>query len=218
MIRKNIIPGKFTSHTQFFIYIVYVLGIVFILSAFFYGYIRYINKKAEKSYNIAIKLFTENLEKGPNNKNMEKALRIFEDIVSKYSLSKYSKLSMPFIGYIYFTKGDYDKAIMLYNSFKEKIPESSIEYISLVNLALSSCYEEKKQLNNAIQILSKFSKEHPESPFREFALLSLERLYRLNNQPDKAKEILEEFIKNYPQSPFFYIAKAHLLSYNNTKK
>jgi len=216
MAKRNIIPEK-SIYTRYIQYTTYTLVIVFILFASLYGYIRYTNKKAEKLYNTAIKILTENLEKAPNSKELEKAAKIFEDIIHKYSISKYSKLSMPFLGYLYFTKGDYDKAIRLYSKFKEKIPESSIEYLSLVNLAVSSCYEEKGNLDKAIQILSKFSKEHPESPFREFALLSLERLYRLNNQPKKAKEVIEEFIRDYPQSPFFYIAKAHLLSYNNNK-
>jgi len=215
---KKIISEKRPPYTKYINYTLYPLIIVFVLFAALYGYMRYSNKKAEKLYNSGLRTLSEALEdKSPDNKKLNKAISILKQL-NKYPMSRYHKLSMPFLGYIYFLKGDYDKALTFYNRFKKKIAKSSIEYTSLVNLASSSCYEEKKELGQAIKILEKFSNEHPESPFREFALLSLERLYRLSSRPDEAKKIMEEFIKEYPGSPFFYMAKARLLSYNNIKK
>ena len=47
-------------------------------------------------------------------------------------------------------------------------------------------------------------------PFKETVMLSLARLYRLDNQTEKAKEILKEFVEQYKDSPFLPMAKAYL--------
>ena len=52
--------------------------------------------------------------------------------------------------------------------------------------------------------------ETPDNPFRENAMLNLERIYRLNNQPEKADEILKSFAKEYGNSPFFPMVKARI--------
>ncbi len=215
----EIIREKIASYTKYTNYVLYPLMGVFILFAGLYGYMSYANRKAEKLYNSGLMLLSDALEKedGPDHEKLNKAITILEKI-NKYPMSRYHKLSMPFLGYIYFLKGDYNKALVFYKGFKKKIPNSSGEYASLTNLAISSCYEEKRKLGEAIKILERFSNEHPESPFREFALLSLERLYRLSNNPGKAKKAIGEFLKEYPNSLFFYMAKARLLSYNNIKK
>ena len=216
---KSIILEKKSLYAKYLNYIVYPVVIVFVLFAALYGYISYTNRKAEKLYNSGLKVLSEALQKKvPDEAKLDKAKAILQKIVNKYPITKYHKLSLPFLGYISFLEGDYDKAISFYAHFKKKMAKSSVEYTSLTDLAISSCYEEKKDMSKAIKILKKFSSEQPESPFREFALLSLERLYRLSNKPSKAKQVLEEFVKEYPQSPFFYMAKAHLLSYNNIKK
>ncbi len=215
---KKIKLEDFSIYSKYINYTLYPLIIIFIALAAFYGYRTYINKKAEQEFNSALTLLMKNINKSPKNKELKKALNMFEHIVNNYSLSKYSNLSMPFLGYLYFLEGNYDKSIKFYSKFKNKIHTySSMEYIALSNLAISSCYEQKKDLNKAIKILNKFCEEHPESPFREFALLSLERLYRLNNNYDKEKKTIKEFIRDYPNSPFFYMVKSHLLSYNNKK-
>jgi hypothetical protein len=42
-------------------------------------------------------------------------------------------------------------------------------------------------------------------------MLSLARLYRLDNDPENSEEILKEFVDKYEASPFHSMAKAHLL-------
>lgn len=215
---KKIALEKRSAYARYINYTLYLLIVVFLLFAGLYGYMSYTNKKAERLYNSGIQILSEALEqKDLDSKKLDKAVVVFKELIKKYPISKYHKLSMSFLGYVYFLKGDYSKAVRFYNLFKEKSVRSSVEYTSLVNLAVSSCFEEKKELDRAIKVLERFAGEHPESPFREFALLSLERLYRLDNNPNKAKKVIEKFVKEYPRSPFFYMAKARLLSYNNIK-
>jgi hypothetical protein len=41
-------------------------------------------------------------------------------------------------------------------------------------------------------------------------MLSLERVYRIDNQPEKATEILKKFVQEYKTSPFLPMALARL--------
>jgi len=193
-------------------YIFYPLLIILLIFSGIYGYIKHINKKAEKKYNTAIKLFSKNLQHSPSDKKIQKALIMFEEVIKKYPLSQFSVLSMPLAGYICFMKGDYKNSEHYYNMFRKKI--SKLEYRFLSALALSSCYESENNLNNAIKILKKISEQHPKNPFREFALLNLARLYRMEGKSVQAKKIIKKFLEEYPQSPFFYMAKSYFLSYN----
>ena len=203
------------TYSKYFNYTLYSALIVLILCIGIYGYISYENKKAEKEYNAALKMLFENLEKGANNERINKALDMLKHIIKRYPFSRSSELSKAFVGYIYFIKGDYKNALIFYEKFKSKCPESIPEYRCLSELAISSCYEAKKDIKSAIRILKKFLDEYPKSPFREFALLNLARLYELDNNINSSKEAIKKFIKEYPQSPFFYMAKAKLLAYNN---
>ncbi len=203
---------EISIYMRYWNYILYPLLIVLLIFSGIYGYLRYVNKKAEEKYNTAFDLFSKNLHKGPSDKELQKSLSKFEEVIKKYSLSQFSLLSMPFAGYICFIKGDYKDAERYYKMFKKKVSNS--EYIFLSDLALSSCYESENKLDNAIQILRSVSKQYPESPFKEFALLNLERLYRMEGKLDQSKKIIKQFLERYPQSPFFYMAKSHFLSYN----
>ena len=207
------IPKKLNFYFKYLERIGYPVLIILLILAGIYGYITHINKKAESIYNSAFWLFSKNIEKGPNNKEIKKALKMFQELANNYKISKYSKLAVPFVAYIYFMQGDYKKAVMYYNKFAKNVAERR-EYTALTKIAISSCYEEEKDLNKAIKALEEFFMKKREVPFKEFALLALERLYREENEPARAKKIIEEFVKEYPKSPFFYVAKAHLLSYN----
>ncbi len=204
----------FRNYSKYINYTIFPLLIVLLIYAGIYGYFTYTNRKAESIYNSAIKLFSENLKKGLNDKKLDESLKMFKSIVKKYPLSRYSRLSMPFIGYLSFMKGNYEEAILYYDKFKKKIADSAKEYTCLSDISLASCYEGKKEYKKATRLLEDILKKDPDTPFKELILLSLERLYRLQNRKELAKKTIEEFIKEYPNSPFLYMAKARLFSYN----
>jgi hypothetical protein len=52
--------------------------------------------------------------------------------------------------------------------------------------------------------------DRPYDPFKEAAMLSLARLFRLDNKPEKARETLKAFVEKHKDSPFLSMAKAHL--------
>ena len=210
---KKVELKKVGIYTRYWKRIVYPLAGFFLVFSCAYGYMKYINNKAERKYNKALKLFSESIQH-TSNKKIEKALVIFEEVIKGYPLSRFCTLSMPFAGYIYFIKGDYKNAEYYYEMFEKKISRS--EYRFLSDLAISSCYESEKKFDKAIKMLKTLTEQHSESPFKEFALLSLERLYRIEDKPAQAKKVIKKFLDECSQSPFFYMAKSHFLSYNKT--
>ena len=79
----------------------------------------------------------------------------------------------------------------------------------MTNLALAACFEAKGDLKTATEILIPVI-EIPDSSFSDPAMLSLARLYRLDNTPEKAREVLNEFVEQHVDSPLLPFAKAQL--------
>jgi tetratricopeptide (TPR) repeat protein len=181
-----------------------------------YGYMRHINNKGQEAYNLAYDALSEppNPAKSSDpgapaqNDDIKKAEGLFEQVIDAYGMSKAARLALPQVGHIKFTEKKYDDAIRYYDRFAEEISGHK-EYEDLTFLARASCYEAKGELKKAISILTSLV-EVPTNPFRETAMLSLERVYRLDNQPEKAHDILAKFVQDYKTSPFLPIAKARL--------
>ena len=173
-----------------------------------YGYLRYVNKKGQEAYNVAYDTLTNTLQTGETPEKLKKAEALFETVIDEYGMSKAARLALPQVGHTKFTNKEYDDAIAFYDRFAEEVSDEK-EYSDLNALALAVCYEAKGELKKAISTLASVV-ETAENPFRETAMLSLERLYRLDNQPEKAKEILQKFVQEYKTSPFLPMAKARL--------
>jgi predicted negative regulator of RcsB-dependent stress response len=95
-----------------------------------------------------------------------------------------------------------------YGKFLKKAPEGPL-YRSLATLALAACHEQKGEFKAAIAVLEPLAGD-AQDPLREVALLSLSRIYRLDNNPDRSKELLSQFVEEYQDSPFLPFAKANL--------
>ena len=173
-----------------------------------YGYMRHINKKGQEAYNFAYNTLTDNLNPGATPEKLKKAEGLFEKVIEDYGMSKAARLALPQVGHVKFTEKKYDDAISFYDQFVEEVSGDK-EYEGLTSLALASCYEAKGELKKAISILTSLV-ETQTNPFRETAMLSLERIYRLDNQPQKANDILGKFVREYETSPFLPMAKARL--------
>lgn len=173
-----------------------------------YGYMRHINKNAQEVYNMAYDTLTDNLEPDVTPEKLKKAEELFERVIDEYGMSKAARLALPQVGHVKFVEKKYDDAILFYDRFAAEVSGEK-EYETLTSLALAGCYEAKGDLKKAIFILSPIV-EAPDNLFRETAMLSLERVYRIDNQPEKANEILKKFVQEYKTSPFLPMAKARL--------
>jgi tetratricopeptide (TPR) repeat protein len=146
---------------------------------------------------------------------LQKAYNLFEAVIKDYGLSKTGKLALPEAGYVAFQLKQYDNSIRCYKEFVDRatsdMKKSGLSSLSL--LSVSSCYEAKGEFGKAVDTLKPLV-ELLGTPFRDLAMLDLERVYRLNKQPLQAKRVLEQFVLDYKSSPFFPEAKSRLLEYD----
>ncbi|MBL7216805.1 MAG: hypothetical protein ISS62_03860 [Desulfobacteraceae bacterium] len=173
-----------------------------------YGYMRHINKSGQEVYNMAYDTLTDNLEPDVTPEKLKKAEELFERVINEYGMSKAARLALPQIGHVKFAEKNYDDAILYYDKFAAEVSGDK-EYETLTSLALAGCYEAKGDMKKAILLLSSIV-DAPDNLFRETAMLSLERVYRIDNQPEKATEILKKFVQEYKTSPFLPMALARL--------
>lgn len=171
------------------------------------SYLHYIDRKGQTAYNKAYREAMNNLNQTPEKRDLKKEKELFDQVIKDYGFSKVSLLVPPQIAYIQFQEKKYDEAISLYNAFLKEKPQP--EYADMARLAISACYEEKGDFSKAIEILQGIASA-PSNLFREEAMFSLARLYRLSNQPEKAKEALQKFVETFQNSSFFPLAKAYL--------
>jgi tetratricopeptide (TPR) repeat protein len=173
----------------------------------------YINKKGQTAYNTAYYILAENAVPEKDSEALKESAQLFQRVIDKYGMSKVSRLALPELAYLRMAERKYDEAIGLYLEFLDKVPDNT-PYQSLARLALAACYEANGEFESAIENLSQVL-DGAYDFFKEQAMLSLARVYRLDNQKDKSKKILEEFLEKYKSSPFVPIAKAHLDEYHS---
>ena len=189
-----------------------VAGIVIAILVVVYlgvtSYLRYVNKNGQNAYNTAYQALTKEMKPDANKDNLIKSEELFSKVTDDYGLSKVAQLAVPQIAYLKFLDKKYDEAIGLYRKFLDKV-SGNTEYELMANLALAACFEAKGDLKTAVETLIPVI-EIPDNSFREPAMLSLARLYRLDNKPEKAKEIHNEFVEQHADSPLIPFAKALL--------
>ncbi len=173
----------------------------------------YINKRGQTAYNTAYYILAESTDPERDAEVLKASAELFQKVIDKYGMSKVSRLALPELAYLRMSERKYDEAIALYLEFLNKVPDNT-PYQSLARLALAACYEAKGDFESAIERLSQVV-DGAHDVFKEQAMLSLARVYRLHNQKDKSKKILEEFLEKYKTSPFLPIAKAHLDEYHS---
>lgn len=197
-----------TTHQRELKYAGVVIAIVVVAYLGVTTYLRYVNKNGQNAYNTAYQTLTKEMKPDANPDNLIKSEELFKKVTDDYGLSKVAQLALPQIAYLKFFDKKYDDAIVLYQKFLDKVAGNT-EYELMTNLALAACFEAKGDLKTAVETLIPVI-EIPDNSFREPAMLSLARLYRLDNKPEKAKEILNEFVEQHADSPLIPFAKALL--------
>ncbi len=170
-----------------------------------------VDRKGQSAYNKATYEVTKSLSQPVDKRDLKKAKELLNEVTADYRFSKVSRLVPPQIAYLQFQEKKYDEAISLYQSFLNENP--STEYRDLTQIAIAACLEEKGDFSKAIETLQGIASA-PSGLFREEAMLSLARLYRLSNQNEKAKETLKGFVEAFQNSPFFPFAKASLADFS----
>ncbi|MBN1830832.1 MAG: tetratricopeptide repeat protein [Deltaproteobacteria bacterium] len=197
------------EHDRKFKFIAGTIGVIILIYLGVNTGMGYINKKGQSAYNLAFRLMSaQNTDLSPESEEVKQAGELFQEVLDDYSLSRVRQLALPELAYVKMVEKKYDEAIPLYQEFLDKAPEKS-PYQSLARIAIAACHEAKGEFEQAIEILNQVT-AHADDLFKEQALFSLARIYRLAGQKDQAKEILQEFVEKYENSPFLPLAKAHL--------
>ncbi len=197
-----------TTHLRELKYAGFVIAILVVAYLGVTTYLRYVNKNGQNAYNTAYQTLTKEMKPDANPDNLRKSEELFNKVTDDYGLSKVARLALPQIAYLKFLDKKYDEAIVLYRKFLDKV-SGNTEYELMANLALAACFEAKGDMKTAMETLIPVV-EIPDNSFREPAMLSLARLYRLDNRPEKAREILNEFVEQHADSPLLPFAKAQL--------
>jgi len=197
-----------TTHLRELKYAGFVIAILVVAYLGVTTYLRYVNKNGQNAYNTAYQTLTKEMKPDANPDNLRKSEELFNKVTDDYGLSKVARLALPQIAYLKFLDKNYDEAIVLYRKFLDKV-SGNTEYELMANLALAACFEAKGDMKTAMETLIPVV-EIPDNSFREPAMLSLARLYRLDNRPEKAREILNEFVEQHADSPLLPFAKAQL--------
>jgi predicted negative regulator of RcsB-dependent stress response len=156
---------------------------------------------------MALYAVSKNMDFENNQEGLKESEELFSQVIEKHGLSKASILALPELAYVKFLQKEYDEAIAKYQEFRGKISDDP--YQSLAMMALAVCYEEKGDYEEAIRILEEI-RSGPDDFFKEQAMLSLARVYRLSNKAEKSNEILNEFVDTFNNSSFLSLAKAQL--------
>ena len=197
-----------TTHLRELKYAGFAIAIIVVAYLGVTTYLRYVNKNGQNAYNTAYQTLTKEMKPDANPENLRKSEELFNIVTDDYGLSKVARLALPQIAYLKFLDKKYDEAIVLYRKFSDKV-SGNTEYELMANMALAACFEANGDLKTAMETLIPVV-EIPDNSFREPAMLSLARLYRLDNRPEKAREILNEFVEQHADSPLLPFAKAQL--------
>ena len=197
-----------TAHTQHLKIIGIVIGILVVLYLAGNAYFGYVNNKGYEAYNEAYQAAVNTLKPDVKPEELEKAEALFSRVREDHGWAKASRLALPQLAFIKFQEKKYDEAIDLYKKFLEKASGDKA-YAPLAHMALAACYEAKGDLKAAMDHLNPVINT-PDHPFKEPAMLSLARLYRLDQKPEKARELMKEFVETFKESPFLPVAKTYL--------
>lgn len=198
----------FNAHTRELKYAGVAVGVILVAYLAVYGYMRHINNSGQEAYNMAYSILSEGNESDPSPEKLKEAEELFKKVVDDYGMSKAARLALPQIGHVKFVEEKYDEALPFYRRFAEEVSGEKA-YETLSSLALAACHEAKGDLKKAILILNSIVDDQG-NMFRETAMVSLERVLRIDNQPGKADEVARKFVQEYKSSPFLPMIKARL--------
>jgi tetratricopeptide (TPR) repeat protein len=191
----------------------YIVGYCMLAAALlFIGgnlYLKGLNSKAQDVYNEGYYKILENMSLDKKPEELAASREDFAKVLAEYKMSKVAALTLPQMAYIDFKEKKYDDAISKYQKYLDNTSEGP--YSSYALLALSVCFEEKKDYDKAISTLEKV-KTGKDDYAKEQAMLSLARIYRLKNDYAKSDEILKDFIEKFPSSTSISVAKAAISS------
>ncbi len=120
----------------------------------------------------------------------------FVDVAGQYSSTKSGNLAKYCAGICFRKKGDFQKAIEYFESYKA----NDLLTGSLKEAGLGDCYLELNQLDEAVKHYEKSVKIHTNEATTPYAMMKLGLTYEMQNNFDKAVAIFKDLKKMYPMA------------------
>jgi len=135
-------------------------------------------------------------------------LDIIEKNFSKYPSGDFAMLLK---GDIYFTNGNYPKALEAYVNASKKI--SNKELIPFASYSIAKTYQALKDYDRAIPMFNTFINAYPDHYLTPEIYMSLAISYEVKGQSDLARETYQKITILYPQTQWEAVAREALKKY-----
>ncbi len=167
--------------------------------------------------NSALKLYAkaqENILKGGENKEtVNENIKIFKELIDKYSYSWSGRMAHYHLGNIYYGNGEIDQAIRSYEIFISKIKndKTGVKFLALTSLGYA--YETKKDFKTALKYFEDAQSAY-NTGFEMIGLRNIARAYEELNNKEKALEYYKKALEKTtePAASIFIKRKISTLS------
>jgi tetratricopeptide (TPR) repeat protein len=138
---------------------------------------------AGKIYN---RVFEAAVKAGPPSGD-DAAIRGYKDLITQYPRSHAAVTAYYRLGNLYFSRREFDAAIVAYDEFLKNAPPQS-DLITLAYSGLGACREAKKDFNKALESYERALKTNTASSFEALNFTNIARIHEAMNHPAKAAE------------------------------
>jgi tetratricopeptide (TPR) repeat protein len=153
------------------------------------------------------------LKSGDNKENSAENIKIFQELIDKYSHSWSGRMAYYHLGNIYYQQGEMDKAINAYEKFASKTgsDKTGVKFMALTSVGYA--YEVKKDFKVALKYFEKAQNVYHVG-FEMIGLRNIARAHEELNNKGKALEYYKKALENTkePSATIFIKRKISLLS------
>lgn len=167
---------------------------------FFWGYY------SNSSLKLYAKAQENILKKGENKETTEENIKIYKELIDKYSYSWSGRMAHYHLGNIYFGMGDIDRAIASYQVFVSKTgnDKTGVKFLALTSLGYA--YEAKEAYNTALKYFEEAQETH-NTGFEGMGLQNIARAYEELDNKEKALEFYKKALEKTTGSSTSVILK-----------
>lgn len=134
------------------------------------------------------------LKSGDNKDTVNENIKIFNELIDKYSHSWSGRMAYYHLGNIYYQNGEMDKAISSYEKFVSKAgsDKTGIKFLALTSLGYA--YEVKKDYKSALKYFEQAQNAY-NTGFEMIGLRNIARTYEELNNKEKALEYYKKALE-----------------------
>ena len=160
------------------------VGVVLIAVSWYLYRLDY-ESKAQKLYAAAFNYYHSAQTDYAGDAAVPQSVEKYREVVEKFPGTKAAGLALFSLGNVYYRVADYDRAVEAFQDFL-KSSAARKELKSLAFSGLGYCYEEKGQLDKAVEAYESATNEPISSAFSGMTYMNIGRVYEKSKDPKKA--------------------------------